>query len=273
MSLFKYTFFGDDSRENGWSQSLFRDEPGVTILSEPVRAKALVKKIVKLLGIDVKYTYIRQSRDDIKGDGLLTQLDLITNADFKGDGSKPIEQAGSCLLVQMSNADRTKKKAFYLHGVWDTAITGAIYADPIGYAAAFTAFGNELKNYGWGWKTVDSKVQSNIDKVEATPGDKLKITTVDPVFVGPFKGQHQQVYVTGIESFPHIHNPLVVVPTDVNVCFTFRKFIKPFADGATITRNVYAFIKPFNVEIVRPCTRRVGRPFRPQGGGHKSRRQ
>jgi hypothetical protein len=269
-NLVKTTFFLVDGRNNGWSFSLYREQASSELDPNALDAKALAAAMAPLLGEGVKFTYCRDSFDGIRGDGSLTEFAAI--ADYSGAVGKPMEQAGSCLHFQLANQALTKKKPIFIHGIWDTKITGGVLQDPPGWSTKMTTFKNIIKAKPWGWKGVDTKTATAITTVTATASNKLLITVADPVFLGPFDGRTQQVQVNGVGSIPSIRNPLVVIPKTATTCVTKNKFADPVVDGGQLTVKTYTFYPAIKTFEIRATTKRVGRPFRPQAGGRSRRR-
>jgi hypothetical protein len=266
--LKKVIFFWVDGRNNGWSNPLFIDE-GTTTLGTPLRALNLAKLWCKMLGEGVRLTYIRESFDAIKGDGWLYEVPAV--ADYAGVSGKPMEQAGSVVLIKMGNAAWTKTKNLYQHAIWDTRITGGTLALPAGYNTAQTAWFDELKN-GWGWKAKTGQTAVGIASAVPAPGNTLLITTDADVFPGPYDGRRVPVRVSGIASIPAIRNPLTVRPTGARTCITRRQFTNPVISAGQLVYSTYDFQPCLRVGAERAGTHKVGRPFRPQAGGRSKAR-
>jgi hypothetical protein len=267
--LQKHTIFFVDGRNNGFSNSLYIDQGTTTLIGASLRTRTLLQLWAPLLGTGVKATYVRVSFDGIRGDGNLSELPAT--AEYSGDPAKPMEQAGSCIQAQMSDVAFIRKKNMFMHGVWDTAITGGALATPPTWNTKWEAFIAELKS-GWGWKGVNNKVVAAISAVAQNPNSTLAFTADADVFAGPFDGRTQQVQINGVDSIPRMKNPVIVRPIDARHASTVKQFVlKPFVSGQ-ITVKQYGFFPAVNVFAIRATTHRVGRPFRPQAGGRSARR-
>lgn len=268
MALKKYTFFGADNvGPNGWSNTLYRNE-GDALNPDPTDAKALLNKWKAILGAEARWNYIRESRDDIFGDGKLTQLDDT----FVGDSTRPIEQSGSCILATCRNDTRIRRKAIYLHGVWDIAITGGRYVRPnAAWGAAIDALVAELKNNGWGWKRVASYTHTAIATVAVVNTTQVQLTLADNVFVAPFDGRTKSVRLRGLSGVPKFKNPVIVTPTGPNVCIVRQPHTNVVNLPGRLSVPVFEFQQIQVCDEFRAVTHRCGRPFRPSAGGRRPR--
>jgi len=267
MPLLKYTFYFSDGRNNGFSNSLYR-ETSSTVLGQTLLGMDLLRVWCPLLGTGVKATYMRESFDEVLGDGLLTEVPA--DPAFSGSATQPMEQAGSCVLVQMANAALTRKKPFYMHAIWDSRIVGGVLVTPSGWVTRENNFFQSLKG-GWGWKGVTGKTQAGILTAVPSGDNQLLLTVNAPIFAGPFDGRKLQVFLSGLATIPKLKNPVIVRPLSTTTCATVKQFTNPTLAGAQLTVKNYAFFPGVNVSAIRPTTHKVGRVFRPQAGGRSKR--
>lgn len=270
MGQFKQTVFFVDARGNGWSYSLYT-QPNRSALSGQVNEmNDFVKKMCKLCGTGVQATFARES---LRGAPKTSLLEIYTNnAQWKGDPAKDIEQAGSVILVQCFNADYSKKKDLYLHGVWDTAITAGTLANPAGWAAVRNDFIAELQSgkYYFLGKTGDSNAA--IAAVATVGGRKLQITTDSDFFPAPYDQKRRlEVAIKGLDTVPALPNPVLVTPSSARVAVTKNNFLDPRLTAGTIRMNANDLIQIKHVFFERATLHRIGRPFKPSAAGRYRR--
>lgn len=270
MAAFKETVFFVDARGNGWSYSLYmqpnRSFPDVGTAG----MNNFTKKLCKLLGTGVRATYARES---LRGSPKVSLLgEYSSNAQWAGDPAKPIEQAGSVVLCQCFDQNFTKKKDLFIHGVWDTAITGGTLQTPAGWATLRDDFLTELKS---GLYYFLGKIGETNDQITAVAAvnRKLQITTANPFFPGPpFDGKRRvEVAIKGIDTVPGLPNPVLVTPTSPTTAITKNNFLDAKLQGGTIRMNTYDLIQIKQAFFERATLHRIGRPFKPSASGRYKR--
>lgn len=269
MGQFKQTLYMVDGRNNGWSYSLYTQPNRSTIDPNTNEMKDFLKKLVKICGTGVKGTYARESLRGSPKVSMLGEWSAI--AQYAGDPAKAIEQAGSVILCKCSNLDYSKKKDLYLHGVWDTAITGGTLATPAGWAALRDDFLNELKSGKYYFLGKTGETNEQISAV-AVQGRKLLITTAAAFFPGPFDGKRRlEVAIKGVDTVPGLPNPVLVTPTSATTAITKNNFLDPHLQGGTIRMNANDLIQIRQAWFERATTHRIGRPFKPSALGRYKR--
>jgi hypothetical protein len=269
MGQFKETVFFVDPRGNGWSYSLYGQPNRSQLAANVDFMNDFVKKLCKLLGNGVRATFARES---LRGSPKVSLLDSYSNnAQWAGDTTKEIEQAGSVILCQCYNDDFSKKKDIFIHGVWDTAITAGTLATPAGWATLRDAFLAELAS-GKYWFL--GKTGSSTEQVSAvaTQGKKLLITTANAFFPAPFDGKKRvEVTIKGVETVPTLPTPVLVTPTSATTAVTKNNFLGPVLNSGSITMNSYDLIQIKKAYFTRATTHRIGRPFKPSALGRYKR--
>lgn len=271
MGQFKETVFFVDGRNNGWSYSLYI-QPNRSQIDPNTRGmNDFTKKLCKLCGTGVLATYERESLRGSPKTSLLGQFNPA-NPQWQGDSTKPIEQAGSVVLCQCYNADMSKKKNLYLHGVWDTAITSSGLQTPAGWATLRDDFLAEL---GSGKYYFLGKVDERNEQITAVAqiGRKLQITTAAPFFPGPVfdAARRVEVAIKGVDTVPGMPSPVLVTPTSPTTAITKNNFMGAILNSGSIRMNTYDLIQITKALFMRPTTHRIGRPFKPSAGGRYHR--
>lgn len=269
MGQFKETVFYVDGRGNGWSYSLYMQPNRSSPDPNTAAMNDFAKKLAKLLGTGVHPTFARES---LRGSPKVSLLgEYSSAAQWFGDPAKAIEQAGSVILCQCFNQDWTKKKDMYIHGVWDTAITGGALATPAGWATLRDDFLTELKSgkYYFLGKTGESNEQIT---AVANVGRKLQITTANAFFAGPFDGKRKvEVTIKNVDTVPGLPSPVLVTPTSATTAITKNNFMDARLQGGTIRMNAFDLIQIRQAVFERATTHRIGRPFKPSALGRYKR--
>lgn len=270
MGQFKETVFFVDGRDNGWSFSLYM-QPNRSLVDPNTNAMDnFVKKLCPLLGTGVKATFARESLRGAPKTSVLGEYATI--AQWAGDPSKAIEQAGSVILCQCFNQDFSKKKDLFIHGVWDTAITGGTLANPAGWAALKSTFLTELASGAYYFLGKVGETNEQITAV-AQQGRKLLITTANSFFPGPvFDGKRRvEVAIKGVDTVPGLPNPVLVTPTSPTTAVTKNNFLGAVLNAGTIRMNTYDLIQIKFAFFERATLHRIGRPFKPSASGRYRR--
>jgi hypothetical protein len=270
MAQFKETVFLVDARGNGWSYSLYMQPNRSTPDPNTSAMNNFAKKLAKLMGTGTRFTFARES---LRGSPKVSLLgEYSSNAQWAGDAAKPIEQAGSVILCQCFDAGYTKKKDIFLHGVWDTAITGGTLQAPAGWAALRDDFLTELQS---GLYYFLGKTGENNEQITAVAqlGRKLQITTAAPFFPGPvFDGKRKiEVAIKGVDTVPTLPNPVLVTPTSPTTAVTKNNFLGAVLAGGTVRMNTFDLIQIKHAFFERATLHRIGRPFKPSAAGRYRR--
>jgi hypothetical protein len=269
MGQFKETSFWVDARGNGWSYSLYMQPGRSGVDPNTAEMNDFVKKLAPLCGTGVRATFERES---LRGSPKVSMLgEFSASAQYAGDPAKAIEQAGSVILCKCANADYSKKKDLYLHGVWDTAITGGALATPAGWAAVRNAFLTELETGRYYFLGKTGQTTAGIASV-AQVNRKLLITTDSPFFPAPFDGSKRvEVAIKNLDTVPGLPNPVLVIPTSSTTAVTKNNFFDPRLQGGTIRINANDLIQIKHAWFERATTHRIGRPFKPSASGRYKR--
>lgn len=267
MGQFKQTVFLVDGRDNGWSYSLYTQPNRSAPAPNVDEMNNFAKKMAKLMGTGCKFTYARESLRGSPKVSLLAEYNA--SAQWAGDPAKPIEQAPSVILCQCWDETFTHKKNLFLHGVWDTAITGGTLATPAGWAALRDDFLLELTSGKYYFLGKTGEVNGQIASVAVIPNTrKILITTVDPFFAAPFDGkQRKEVTIKGVDTVPGLPNPVLVTPQSATTAVSHRNFLDPKVSAGTIRMNTFDLIQIKKAYFTRATTHRIGRPFEPSAPG------
>lgn len=269
MGQFKQTVFATDARGNGWSYSLYTQPNRSSLDVNVSEMNDFMKKLAPMMGTGTKFTFKRESLRGSPKTSLLFEIPV--NPQYAGDPAKAIEQAGSVVLCQCFNADYSKKKDLYIHGVWDTAITGGTLASPAGWAALRDAFLLELASGKYYFLGTTTKTSDAIQAV-AQQNRKLLFTTQNPFFAGPFDQKRRvQVAIKGVDTVPGLPPTLLVTPQSATTCLTKNNFALPVLNTGTITMNAYDLIQIKHAFFERATLHRIGRPFKPSALGRYKR--
>jgi hypothetical protein len=271
MGQFKQTVYLVDGRNNGWSYSLFI-QPTRDVLDPNANGmNDFAKALMPLMGTGVLVTYNRESIRNRPKVSILGTFNA-NNTQWQGDPAKPIEQAGSVILLQCYNTDFSKKKNLFMHGVWDTAITNKSVQTPPGWAALRDNFIKELTTGKYYFLGKVGVKKSLIAAVAPAPANKLLITTQDPFFDAPFDGSKRvEVTIKGVESVPDLPKPVLVSPTSATTAVTKNRFLGALNHAGSISMNSYDLIQIKQAFMTRATTHRIGRPFNPAAGGRYKR--
>jgi len=272
MSMIRATFFFQNTRAQGWSETLFTLD--TTLSKAGTDAYALAKLRAALMGAETSLIGIRVSDDLVKRDSQLVELpEFGITATYWAATPPDSDFANTCVVVRMSAADNIHRRSLYLRGIPDNVITlgGAFNPSPA-FLSNFNTWANAVSNGTW---AIKSRVQSStvfpISLItQATPSGLITVTTPSAHgFV-----QAQQVVMAGVKGSPFLNGvwKIFSVPSPTTFTFLCNTIFFDWLGVGTVTALNYQLYQIATCVAERIGSRKAGRPFGVPPGRRKATR-
>lgn len=206
MSI-KLTLFFEHPLGDGWSESYVKAGNSVAaeVIDEGVDTLVTARKA--LLGTQSKITYARASLVENPRVSRVRQL-----RNQRGPNGHDSDLSDVALLVKLTNAAGDKYVYRPIRGIWDDVCLGGGTYNPgaSDYDARVTAFGVALRDGGWGWLGVNTKVTKDLLTVTSNPANILTLGFAADSWLAGDVGKKKTVRITGVVGATQLNGTHIV---------------------------------------------------------------
>jgi hypothetical protein len=266
--------FQFDQAGYGWTESYYLSTTSTGFVVEQAAAQRLLVKRLALSGKQTSNTFTRLMDLSQKRVGELYR----STAGGTGNAAQDSDAPDTAALIRRYNALNNQSSAWFVRGIWDSAVIlgGGFDPSSVWYSSLLQGFFNQLITDSWCWlgKDLLNTKRSQISTITADAQGHLTITSKLPIFPALSVNGQVQVQVSGAQGSDTANGTWVVTVLSTTSCQTVRQIlINPYQlNSGFINYRPLNLIQIASCQLDRVVERKVGRPLYHSRGRSSKRR-